>query len=84
MRHDLAVMDGRAHFDAHAEHPQWFQPVSCPVLVPSALEGGHMMVDQFSGLVPAVDAVVRWLEDTGAVQAELAPLSPAWAARLTA
>ena len=58
MRHDLAVVGGGAHFDAYAEHPQWFQPAGCPVLVTSALEGRHVIVDHFGGLVPAVDLVV--------------------------
>ena len=71
MRHDLAVVDGRAHFDAHAEHPQWLQPAGGPVLVTSALEGGHVVVDQLGGLVPAVGPVVRYAEGIAvAVQAE--------------
>ena len=47
------------------------QPTGCPVPVTGALEGGHVVVDQFSGLVPVAGRVGAYAErDAGAVQPE--------------
>ncbi len=69
-RHDLALIDGRAHFYADSQHPQWRQPAVGPVLVACVLEGCDVLVDQVSCLVPAVGGIVRGAEHARAVQAE--------------
>src|SRR5271169_944630 len=69
-RHDLAVIDGRAHFHTYSEQPQWLQPTASSVLVGCVLQGCHVLVDQVGYLVPAARVVVRCAEHSRTVQAE--------------